>query len=255
MVERDPEPVVGVGGEGVDDGEPAPRAVGRPDDLLPLRDPPRDPVGRLPGGGRRVAHREPADPGRGPEVAVHQGGGEQLHVGDVVETRAFGVEGQVVARADVEVEQIADRALVLGAVEALEAAASRERPLGREAVDERLQGLRERLQGGLVGAGGPGRGHQARPHLPDDLLGQRAFASGAGDLEAVQRQVPVARPVVVAAPAGLVHHRLGGFRTGRAGLCRRTRDGPEGEADCDPGEGGRCGVHHGPITLAPRRSS
>ena len=252
VVERDPEPVVRVGGKGVDDGEPAPRAVGRPVDLLSLRDPPRDPVGRLPGGGRRVAHREPADLGRGPEIAVHQGGGEQLHVGDVVEPGALGVGGQVVARANFQAQKVADRPLVLGAVEALEAAPAGERPLGRGAVDEGFQGFGERLQGGLVGAGGSRRRHQAGAHLADDLLRQGTVVAGAGHLEVVQREVPVARPVVVAAAAGLVDHRLRrvrGGRRGRGSRHARRRNRPERETDRDSRNGGRGGVHHGPITL------
>ena len=251
VVERDAEPVVGVGGERVHYGDAAPRAVGGALDLLALRDPPRDLVGRLAGAGRRVAHGEPADLRRGLEIAVHQGGGEQLRVGDVVEPRALGVERQVVARLDVESEQVADGPLVLGAVEALEAAARRERLSGRGVVDQGLQGAGERLELGLAGAGGPRGGHQARPDLADDLLGQRTVGGGVRDLEAVQRQVAVARPVVVAAAAGQVDDGLGRVDLGRPGLGGRVCDRPEREADGDSVKAGRLGVHHRRITLSP----
>ena len=55
---------------------------------------------------------------------LHQRRRQQLRVGDVVEVGALGVERQVVAGVDVEAEQVADDARVLGAVEALEGAAA-----------------------------------------------------------------------------------------------------------------------------------
>ena len=67
---------------------------------------------------RRPEEREARDPlGRG-DVLLHQRGRERQHVADVVEAVAGVVLGKVVGRPDVHAEQVPDRVVVFGAIEA-----------------------------------------------------------------------------------------------------------------------------------------
>jgi hypothetical protein len=69
-----------------------------------------------------------------------------LHVGDVVEVRALRVERQPVARVDLEAEQLADRKLVFGTVEALGRTRARVRIPLRCAIEVLLDRLDQREQ-------------------------------------------------------------------------------------------------------------
>src|SRR4029453_2433750 len=117
-----------------------------------------------------IADGEPADLAGRAQIAFHQGRREALHVGDVVEAAPDGVGRQVGVHVDVEAEQVADRARVLGAVEPLEGAPAwirRQRgggvEFGFEYVDERAERRR-------VGASCAGRGHHAVAQLSVYIL-------------------------------------------------------------------------------------
>ena len=125
VIEGHPEPVVAIGRERVHDRDAAARAIRRALDMLPLRRPSRDRIGRFTRGRRGIADGQTADFGGRGEVGLHQGRRQQLRVGNVVEVRALRVERQVVAGIHVEREQIADGSRVLGAIEPLEARAAR----------------------------------------------------------------------------------------------------------------------------------
>ena len=244
-MERDPEDVLAVGGEGVDHRDSTTRPVRGTVDLLTLRHPAGDLVGGLDRAGRRVANRQPADVAGRAQIPVHQCRGEQLDVGDVVEVGALGVEWQVVAGVHVEREQIADRALVFGAVETLKAPATRIGVGGRRRVEAHLQSGGETGEGCLGWATDAGRRHHAGPQLADHLLGKRGVHVGRGNLEPLERHVAVACPVVVAALTRALDDRLG--RLGRARslrVYRRPTGRGKTQTDRDRAQGQRPQLQH-----------
>ena len=159
-----------VGGEDVLGDDAAARTERRAVHVIPrmLRRERRRLVRRLRERGILVADRKPADGRRGVEVRVEQRRRKDLRVRDVVEVRALRVEREPVARADIESDQIADRVLVLGAVEPLKRARARIR--FRTAVDHLLDCLDESAEGVAARTRGPGEGHHLGAQLPDHLL-------------------------------------------------------------------------------------
>ena len=121
-VQHDAERVVAVGREGVVEREAAARAPRRAVDVPHLRLGARHLDGELRRARVAVADRERRDLAGGAQVAFHQRRRERLHVGDVVVAGAQRVGRQERVDVDVEVEQVVDRARVLGAVQTLEAA-------------------------------------------------------------------------------------------------------------------------------------
>ena len=75
---------------------------------------------RLGRAGVAIAERDGRNLRRRPEVAFEQRRRHALHVGDVVEAGAHRVGRQEGVDVDVEIEELADGARVLGAIEALE---------------------------------------------------------------------------------------------------------------------------------------
>ena len=114
------EAVVAVGREGVLDRDAAARAERRALDVVHLRAGARHLVGEFGGARLRIADRERADAARRAQVAFHQRRRKRLRVGDVVEAVADRVGRQERVDVDVDREQRAHRARVLGAIEALE---------------------------------------------------------------------------------------------------------------------------------------
>ena len=208
VVERDAEAILAVGREGVRHRDAAARAVRGALDLIALRHPARHLVDGLDRAGRGVARREPADLAGRAEIAVHQRRRQHLNIGDVVEVGALGVERQIVARVDVETQQVTNRPRVLGAVQTLKAAAARIGIGGGRRVQARLELRGEACQSRFLWPPDAGRRHQAGPQLADHALGHLGLLDGHGDLERRERQVPGAEPVVVATPAGAVDDGL-----------------------------------------------
>ena len=126
-VQVDAEDVVAVGREGVHHRDAAAGAERRAVDALQLRGGLRHAVVRLARLGVAVAQRQRRHLAGRAQVAFHQRRREGLRVGDVVEALADGVGRQQRGDVDVERQQVLDRAGVLGAVEALEAARARRR--------------------------------------------------------------------------------------------------------------------------------
>ena len=255
--ERQPEDVLGVGGEHVVDDDAAAGAVGRALDVVPrmLRHVLGVGVGVVDGPPAGLADGEPGDGARRVEIGLEQGRRQRLRVGDVVEVGAHLVEGQPVAGVDLQIEQIADGPGVLGPVEALEGPAPGIRGDAGGLVELILEGLDEGAEVGLAGPARPGRRHHARPQLADHRLGDVGVVRRRRRVEALQRQVAAQRPVVVTGDAGAAHYPLGGVVARRGlggarlgpccGLCgagrRRTgrhrRDQEEEEGTRPGGDG------------------
>ena len=198
VVEGDAEDVFTVGREVVFDAEAAARSVGRALDPLGLRSPAGDLVLGLARGGGCVAQRQPCDVAGPVQVGFEQGGREHLGVGDVVEVRALGVEREVFAGVDVEIEQVLDRAFVLGAVQALEGAGAGigvRRESGVHAILERGDQQLERVAGR---AGHPRWGHHPRAQLEDHPLHGLGARGQVVDVEAGEGHVAGEERVVVA---------------------------------------------------------
>jgi hypothetical protein len=137
--------------------------------------------------GVAIAERDGRNLRRRPEVAFEQRRRHALHVGDVVEAGAHRVGRQEGVDVDVEIEELADGARVLGAIEALEHPAPGVRVRGRRGVDAGLERHRERLQRFRVGAPRAGRRHHAGAQLADHLLADFRVIRDLRDVERRER--------------------------------------------------------------------
>ncbi|OLC42737.1 MAG: hypothetical protein AUH43_21880 [Acidobacteria bacterium 13_1_40CM_65_14] len=202
VVHRGFDHVVAVGREDVHDGDAAARAHRRAVDVPHLRHRPADLVGDGGRAGIAVADREAADLARCAQVAFHQRRREALDVGDVVEAGADRVGRQERAHVDVDADHVADRARVLGAVQALEwtpAGIGIERCGGVDFCFERGDERAHRLG---VGTPRRRRRHHARAQLADHLLADVRVLL---DLRCVKaRQRESARFPALAVTAGAV---------------------------------------------------
>ena len=113
----------------------------------------------------------------------------------------FGVERQPVAGVDVEREQLAHGALVLGAVQPLEGAAAGIGVGRRAFVDPRLERVGERGEQAGLGRFAPGGGIMPALQLADHLLGDVRVLVRPHGVEGGERQ-----------PAGLARARCGRSR-------------------------------------------
>ena len=126
VVQRRLQHVMAVGRERVHDRRAAARAHRRAVDAAHLRRGARNLVGHRRRRGIAIADGKTADLARRAQVAVHQRRREALRIGDVVEAVADRVGRQVGRHVDVDVQQIAHRVLILGAIEALERTRARD---------------------------------------------------------------------------------------------------------------------------------
>ena len=217
VVEGHLDAVLAIGGEVVQGGDAAAGAEGRPVDALPLGEVTGLGVGGLAREHLQVAYRQPADLGGRVQVGVHERGGEQLDVGDVVEVGALGVEGQVEAGVDPEPEQVVHGGFVLRAVEALEGAGTGVGVARRGLVQGRLERLH---QGQKRVARRPrkARGrHHAGAQLHDHALGDLGVVGRVFDLEALQRGVAGQEDVIVTNDAVRLHDVGEALRSGMRG--------------------------------------
>ena len=213
VVRHDVEDVLAVGGEVVQHREPAARADRRPFHLLLLG---RHPWNAVDGGRDlrlRVAQRQPADLPRRAQIPLHDRRRGHLHIGDVVEVRALGVEGEEGAHVDLETQQVLDRVGVLGPVEPLEGPPPRVRVAGRDAVHGRLQLPRHRGDDLGLGPRHPRRRHQAGAELADHLLDRGAPLRGLRDVESLEDKTPDLPARAVAAQAELLDDLVGAGRS------------------------------------------
>ena len=153
----------------------------------------------------RVADGEPAYLRRGPQVRLEERRREPLSVRHVVEGAQVCVRGQPAARIDLEVEKIADHALVLGPVKPLEAPRAGVPVTGGLPVDHGLEGLDQGEQGVRGAAPLARRRHHPGAQLPDHLLRRRGTLVRARHVEFFQREVPAQQALVVTANTVALH--------------------------------------------------
>ena len=240
-VQIEAEHVVAVGGKRVNDGEPAARAERRAVDAPQLRLRLRHAVVRLARRRVGIANRERRHLARRAQIAFHQRRRERLRVGDVVEALADAVGRQERFGVDVERDQIANRARVLGAVQALERAPSRVRLRRGRAIDPRREAVGQRAQRRLVRTPRARRRHHAGAQLPDHLLGDGRLLGRGVDVERRERQTAGLAAVAVADRAGLLDRRrlaIGCLCGGRRRRLWPRRDRQTQKRECGRGQRG-----------------
>ena len=156
------------------------------------------------GGGRRrrTSHRHPADLARGGQVALQQRRRDAEHAGDVVEAVAGPVGRQQLRDVDLQVEEIAYGAVVLGPVEPVERlGAPRVRIVGRGPVELGLQPADETVVGRRIRPRTRQRRHRAGAQLADHGFPDVRRAGDPGHVVGIEREVGGAQPLVVAGDA------------------------------------------------------
>ena len=169
---------------------------------------PRDVVeldGRL---HRDVANRQPADPARRRQVALEQPGRHRQHVGIVVEPVHRVVGRQERGDVGIERQEIADGVGVLGAVQAMNAGASRVGPDRGIPIEGRLEADGETVLDRFFGPGQAGRRHVAASELTNDLFPHRGSGPDRLDADAFEGETCRLQPVVMTAETVAFDERL-----------------------------------------------
>ena len=173
------------------------------------------------------------------------------HVGDVVEAVGGIVGRQQRRRVHLEIEQIADRVRVLGAIQPIERRAAGIRLRGRRTIQRGRQRRDERGARLRIRMRHAGRRHHPGSHLSDDLFPDLRVSWNVGGVEVGQYQPAGLGAFVVAGGAVLLDDRAddsrrlcGGHRAGRRSGPRLSgrglRFGCARHADADgpdPGQG------------------
>ena len=222
------EHVVGVERERVAHGGSANRSERKPVDVLVLREVLADAERVAAGGKVGIADGHSRDLHGGGHVLFLQGRRDAEHVRDVVEA-VRGVVGRQERRdVDFEVEQVAHRVRILGAVQAVEDRRAGIRMRGGLGVERGFERRLHRVVRRLVGMADALRRHGARLQFTHDFLPEPRVRPCPGGIEALERQTARLQTLAVTADAVLVqrasgHGRRGGDRGRR--LRRRRRSG------------------------------
>jgi hypothetical protein len=118
------------------------------------------------------------------------------------------VSGQQIGDVDVEIEQIANRVAVLGAVQAMNRFVAGIGSGERRAIERLLQVHRDALDRRLIGARHALRRHHPAAQLEHDLLPDLRMRSRVGQLQALEREAAGLQAFVVAGLAVLLNQRL-----------------------------------------------
>jgi hypothetical protein len=258
-VDRHLEDVFSVSREDVLDDHAAARAVRRTLEVIPgmLRQVTGVGVGGVDWRCVAIADRHRADCGRRVEVGLEQGRRQRLHVGDVVEVGALLIERQPAAGVDLEVDEIAHRARVFGAIEPLERAHAGVRLAHPRGVDGGFERGGERGRSCRIRPRRERRRHHAGLQLTNHLLGDVRVLRRLGHVEGCERQAAGLARVAVAADAVTLDHRVvigsrcGRRRHGFAAALRKARrvSSPRRlrrRRSCDPLRDARAGYHAEP---------
>ena len=190
--------VVAIGRKGMDDRYASARAQWRPWHLFHLRLRLRHPIEGLGRFGLRVTQSERGDASRRPQIRLHQRRRKHLRIGHVVKPCADGVGGQQCRHIDVDLQQVADRAGILSAIEALEHTTTGTVDRYRR-VDASLKGLGQSRDSGRIGTTCPGRWHHAGAKLANHLFGEVGVLGGGRRIVTGQRQAAGLGAVIVTA--------------------------------------------------------
>ena len=176
---------------------------------------------------RRRAERQPRDLLRGVEIALGEERRQLQHAGDVVEAVADLVGRQPGGGIDFERQQIADRVLVLGAIQSMKRlGAARVRVGGRRRDRGRLRATRRsRRSPAAAGRGMPAGGIRPARSLTTTFSHSAPCAPTFVDVQRVEGQATGLQPLVVAGDAVGVDERLA--RAGTAGCAPAAAPGLE----------------------------
>ena len=180
---------------------------------------------------RRRSEREPGHLAGRVEVAVQQQRGERAE-GDVVEAEARFILRQQRGRVDLQRQQVTDRVLVLGAVEAAQRVGATGVGRGRRGAIQRADKLGHRLPVGLLG--GPRlteRWHLPVVHLSHDRLPAVGGRLGPRRIQRLKIETALPHPGAVTVEA-VGAYQLGRL-TGRRNAPRRRDDGEHGGKDTE----------------------
>ena len=182
----------------------------------------------------RIADREATDLTGRVEIRIEQRGRWRLHVGDVVEVGALGIERQPRFGLDVHSQKVLHRPLVLGAIQTLEGARARIRIQSVARVHRPLERARQHIERVSARLRTTRRRHHAGAQFADHLFGQFRAAVDVRHVEALQRQVTLLALIAVTTGARFLddvgqrrrrdHRGRGGqYRMAEATPCRRRR--------------------------------
>ena len=165
----------------------------------------------------RPPHRQPADLLGRRDVALEQRR-RQIADRDVVEPEAGRIAGKQHRHVDLQVQQVTDGVVILGAVESPEGVgAARVRPRGRLAIERPFEGGDRGLVVRLVRPTRARRGHLPRTQLPHDPLPDFGVVAERRRVDRLEAETAGPGPVVVAGQAILV------YNSGVRARCRRDR--------------------------------
>jgi hypothetical protein len=178
--------------------------------------------------GRHAENRRARHALGGHEVSLHQYGRQREHVGDVVEPVPGVVLGEIIGRREVYAEQIADRVVVLGPIEAANRDTARVcwgRQIGAYDLRVHPRGDQPHFSGGRARL--VFRRHLASPDLEQHVLPRvRVREYGGGVLVAFQVEIALLPSIVVALVAVPEQERL--HRAGENCLVRSWGSGARG---------------------------
>ena len=157
----------------------------------------------------RSTDGKPADPSSRRHVSFQQRRRDREDIRHVVKAVAVGVVGRKhLCGVDVNDEQVTDRVLVLGSVQAMEGFGPAWIRAGCSTlVDSHLQVRDEGSMGGSIRARAAARRHGTRAELPNHLLPHLSPTAHIHHVHRVERQAPGSQSLVVAADAVLIDNR------------------------------------------------
>ena len=193
--------------------------------------------------GRLEPDGEAAEPSGRRQVSIHERRRDRQHVGNIVEPPLVGIVGRE-ERGDIDIEreQIADRVLVLGAIQTVEGfGAAGIRTRRRCSIDLGGEPRHHGVRGRPIGSGASCRRHRAGPEPGDDLFPHFGVRPRAVDVGGIEQQPCGANPVVVTGGAVGIEKLTRPERSGSAGLLRgrgrgetRARPPPQERAPQGP---------------------
>ena len=184
------------------------------------------------------AHSEAAHAPRGAEILLEQRRRDAQHARDVVETEALVVGRQQGRGVEVQIEQVADRVAVLGAVQPVRRLGPRVDSGCGPAIEHAFERGGKGVERRGVGPRHALRRHHAAVQLLQHFLPELCVEDAGGRVFVLQRQAAGLQPIAVAAHAVLLHQRaVGGGRgaaledrTGGGAACRAAAGAAEDAA-------------------------
>ena len=158
--------------------------------------------------GRRIAYRFDRDVARGGDELIEIRRRDAQHLRDVVEAFARDIGGQQSARVDLQADQIADRARVLGPVQSMQRDFAGILAVDlRSRIETRLERRDELADVIRAGVRAAGRRHHATAQAAHDAFPFLRMRGDLGRCDALERQLAGALGVAMALGAVLIEDR------------------------------------------------